>query len=126
MAINFSDSSSYRILSLTQGNLPVGVKFELPGFQNVCVNAPVQQWVIRKASDTTYLLSVSGYPSTGVDETNVVASTNPGQNEEWQITYSVSQNAYTIARATQPMFGWTVPNSPADDDIVMNSPHSMW
>ncbi|KAG8215511.1 hypothetical protein J3R82DRAFT_9156 [Butyriboletus roseoflavus] len=118
MAVNL-DSGNFRILSLTQGSLPVGVNVILPGFQNVCVNAPVQQWGIHKASDTTYLLSVGGYPFTGVDGSNVVASINSDQNEEWQITPSPTQGAYTIARATQPMFGWTVPSDPADGNAVM-------
>lgn len=51
--------------------------------------------MVRKASDTTYRLSVGGYAYTGIIANNVNATVYADQDEEWQITYWEAQGAYT-------------------------------
>jgi hypothetical protein len=99
---------TYRVISLTDGNPPLGINLTKPGIQFILVNGPVQQWVIRKSDDDKLLLSIGGYPYTGVIDNKVAASINFVDEMAWEITYREVQEAYTLARVDDPSVGWTV------------------
>jgi hypothetical protein len=105
----------FKIVSLMEGNPPVGVNLTLPGLQTVYINAPVRTWVVRKEGKSTYRLSVGGYPYTGIGGDKVIASIHAEQNVEWRATYQVRQDAYTITSVDNTSRGWTVPFDSAPD-----------
>ncbi|KAH0834265.1 hypothetical protein J3R83DRAFT_11621, partial [Lanmaoa asiatica] len=112
MAANLP-SGSFRIVSVTEGNPPIGINYTMPAQQNVYVNGPSQsvrpffasnwdvalthllQWVFIQVGDNTYRLSVGGYTYVGRIEDKVIASIYPVQDLEWEVTYIEDQYAYT-------------------------------
>ncbi|KAF8452117.1 hypothetical protein L210DRAFT_3638659 [Boletus edulis BED1] len=111
MAPNLT-SGTFSIVSLIDGNPPVGVNFTRPAGQSVYLNAP---WAVEQEGDNTYRLSVGGYRYTGVVDNRVTASIFPEKNVEWIATYRERQDAYTISPINDDIVGWTVayddPNS---------------
>ncbi|KAI9458231.1 hypothetical protein HD554DRAFT_2140283 [Boletus coccyginus] len=105
------DSGTFKIVSLSQGDPPIGVNYTKPAWQTVSVNGPVQDWTIHKTGDHKYRLSIGGYGHTGVQNGKVTASIYPEHEAEWKITHHVHHNAFTIALAEKPHLGWTVPTN---------------
>ncbi|KAF8130660.1 hypothetical protein EV363DRAFT_1399162 [Boletus edulis] len=98
MAPNLT-SGTFSIVSLIDGNPPVGVNFTRPAGQSVYLNAP---WAVKQEGDNTYRLSVGGYRYTRVVDNRVTASIFPEKNVD-------------ISPINDDIVGWTVayddPNS---------------
>ncbi|KAH0826118.1 hypothetical protein J3R83DRAFT_11622 [Lanmaoa asiatica] len=107
MTVNLN-TGNFKIISLTEGNPPIGIDYTKPAFQNVRPGGPVQQWAFRKVGPKKYRLSIGGYRFTGVHHDKVTASINHEDDVEWEFIYRKHQQAYTIALAADPQRGWTI------------------
>jgi len=101
-------SGKFKIMSLTEGNPPLSINLILPSYQDVYLNGPVKTWNVRSEGNDVYLLSVGGYPFTGIVDGVVIASIHPEQNVKWRVTYREANDAYTIEPADSVGSGFTV------------------
>jgi hypothetical protein len=103
------DSGKFKIVSLAHEHAPLGVGLIRPAWQIVSVDAPVHDWELRNVGPNRFHLRIGGYGNIGVLDGKVIASIHSEHAAEWEITRHVHRDAYTIALANKPHFGWTVP-----------------
>lgn len=103
----------FLIKSLLQGAPPASVNLTRAAWQIVCLNDRETTWIVRPQDDKVTSLSVGSYPYTAIGDGYLVATIRQEEDQDWLIEYQKSQDAYTIASASDPSKVWTVD---MDDD----------